>query len=129
MRRAFRAFPGTPGSVTDARRFVRDLLADCVEDEPSFGTVTHPAELLATELVAEALVHRADAVHVSAECLDDRFRVEVYDTNRVSHVSVGEDAETRRIRLRILNTLADRWSIQDLGSGQLNWFELRVASV
>jgi hypothetical protein len=127
MRRAFRAFPGTPGAVTDARRFVRDLLAECAEDEPSFEAVTHPAALLATELVTEAIAHRADAVHVSAECLDDRLRVEVYDTNRVSHVSVGEDAETRRIRLQILNTLADRWSMQYLGSGQLNWFELRVA--
>ena len=72
-------------------------------------------------------MHCADAVHVSAECLDDRLRVEVYDTNRASHVSVGEDAETRRIRLQILNTLADRWSMQYLGSGQLNWFELRIA--
>jgi hypothetical protein len=127
MRRAFRAFPGTPGAVTDARRFVRDLLAECAEDEPSYETASQPAALLATELVAEALAHRADAVHVSAECLDDRVRVEVYDTNRMSHVAVGEDAETRRIRLQILNTLADRWSMQHLGSGQLNWFELRVA--
>jgi hypothetical protein len=39
---------------------------------------------------------------------------------------VNTEPETQSIRMRLLDELADRWAMEDLGSGQLNWFELRL---
>jgi len=126
--RAFRAFDATPDAATEARRFVRETIDSHAERFPEFGSVAAPAALLATAFVSEAIGHRADAVHVLALCRDDRVRVEVYDTRRASNVSEGEAPEASEIRLRLLSELADRWSMEYVGSGQLNWFELRVDS-
>ena len=129
MRRAFRAFAATPQASTEARRFVRDLVEKCAGDQPAFRAVAETAALLATEFVSDALAHRAESVHVLASCLEDRVRVEIYTTEQASHVPTGEEPETRDIRTRLLSSLADRWSTAYVGSGQLNWFEVRIATI
>lgn len=124
--RAFVALAATPQASADARRFVRELIERCAQAEPSYNEVAEPAALLATEFVSASLAHGASSVHLLASCLEDRVRVEVYDTERNSNVSEGEEPETHPIRLRVVEHLASRWSTSYVGSGQLNWFELRL---
>lgn len=128
MRRGFRAFAATPQASSEARRFVREFVEKCAGDQPAFRALAESAALLATEFVSDALAHRVEAVHVLASCLEDRVRVEVYTTEQASHVPTGEEPATRAIRAQILSGLADRWSTAYVGSGQLNWFEVRIAS-
>lgn len=128
MRRAFKAFDPTPQAPQDARRFVRDLVEECAAAEPAWVDVEDRVALLTTEFVSEALAHHPAAVHVLASCMEDRVRVEIYDTERASNLAEGEDSETHRIRMTLLSELADRWSKEYVGSGQLNWFELRILS-
>ena len=124
--RAFKAFDATPQTPADSRRFVRDLISQCAENQPRFNDVAERVALLTTELVTDAVAHRAATVHLLAMCLDDRVRVEIYDTERESNVAEGEDPETQRIRMNLLSRLADRWATAYVGTGQLNWFELVV---
>ena len=127
MRRAFRAFNATPETASEARAFVSTVLEEYAKIDPAFGAVVDRAALLATEIVSEALAHRPDTVHVLAACLDDRVRVEIYDTRRALNLRDEAESETYAIRMCLLSELADRWSIDNVGTGQLNWFELRVA--
>jgi len=127
MRRAFRVFDATPDTPGEARAFVRMVLEDYAQIDPAFGAVVDRAGLLATELVTEALAHRPDTVHVLAACLDDRARVEIYDTRRALNLGDEVASESYAIRMSLLSELADRWSIDNIGTGQLNWFELCVA--
>jgi len=98
---------------------------DCAREQTAVRCHRRTAELLANEFVSDALAHRPEFVHVLARCLEDRIRVEVYDTRRSTSAAEDAEAETHSLRMRLLSSLADRWSMENLGSGQLNWFELR----
>jgi anti-sigma regulatory factor (Ser/Thr protein kinase) len=112
-------FPRRPDEVPAARRFVRTALAG------------HPgsqdAELLACELITNAVQHAADAAEVTVRVTcHDRVRVEVIDDGRIGlphwRESSGWDEGGRGFHL--VNEIAYRWGFHREPNGTCVWFEL-----
>jgi anti-sigma regulatory factor (Ser/Thr protein kinase) len=90
------------------------------------------AELLTTELVANALRHTRHGADLTARLCGGpgrRLRVEVRDfTDRLPAVrSAGEGATSGR-GLFLVEALADAWGVLPEGGGKVIWFELAVAA-
>jgi anti-sigma regulatory factor (Ser/Thr protein kinase) len=117
---ATRTFARRADEVPAARRFVRDVLAG------------HPgcsdAELLACELVTNAVQHATDAARVT---------VAVMRLGTVVHVDVIDDGCTGLPQWRqacgydedgrgflLVNALAERWGFLRERSGTCVWFEI-----
>jgi anti-sigma regulatory factor (Ser/Thr protein kinase) len=117
---ATRTFARRTEEVPAARRFVRDALAD------------HPAsldaELLACELVTNAVQHATDAARVT---------VAVTHRGPVVHVDVIDDGQTGLPHWReadghdedgrgfqLVNEIAQRWGFLREPAGTCVWFEL-----
>ncbi|WP_407912654.1 ATP-binding protein [Kitasatospora sp. NE20-6] len=84
------------------------------------------AELLASELVTNALVHTGHgAVFDAVLTPDQRLRIEVRDAAaRVpGRRTPGEYATSGR-GLLLVEALADDWGVQLRGDGKVTWFEL-----
>jgi serine/threonine-protein kinase RsbW len=117
---ARRTFARRVDEVPAARRFVRDVLAD------------HPgcadAELLACELVTNAVRHAAGAawVTVAVMCRGAVVHVDVIDDGGtgVPHwrEAGGHDEDGRGFQL--VNALAERWGFLRERSGTCVWFEI-----
>ena len=120
LRSATRTFARRAEEVPVARRFVRDALADdpCCCD----------AELLACELVTNAVQHAADATRVT---------VAVMRLGAVVHVDVVDDGCTGLPRwqeagghdeggrgFQLVNAIAERWGFLRERSGTCVWFEI-----
>ncbi|RKE18492.1 ATP-binding protein [Streptomyces sp. TLI_171] len=87
------------------------------------------AELLASELVTNALVHTGKAAVFDAVLTgEQRLRVEVEDrTSRLpGRRNPGETATNGR-GLLLVEALADDWGVQLRGDGKVTWFELSAA--
>ena len=125
------AAPATPAAATctfapraeevpAARRFVRNVLAD------------HPAaldaELLACELVTNAVQHAADAgrVTVGVFCRDTVVHIDVIDDGRAGlphwREAGGHDETGRGFQL--VNEIAERWGFLRERAGTCVWFEI-----
>lgn len=119
-RSATRTFARRAEEVPAARRFVRDVLAD------------HPcccdAELLACELVTNAVRHAADAARVTVAVmrLGAMVHVNVVDDGRTGlphwREARGHDEDGRGFQL--VNALAERWGFLRERSGTCVWFEI-----
>ncbi|MFJ1752722.1 ATP-binding protein [Kitasatospora sp. NPDC088134] len=112
-------------AVGTVRRRLRDAL-----DHWGVPELADTAELLASELVTNALVHTGkDAVLDAVLTGEQRLRVEVRD--RTSHLPgrrhPGEDATSGR-GLLLVEALADDWGVQLRGDGKVTWFELSAAA-
>ncbi|MEV7176104.1 ATP-binding protein [Kitasatospora sp. NPDC093679] len=84
------------------------------------------AELLASELITNALVHtRAGAVFDAELTPDGLLRIEVRDaaTGLPGRRAPGEYATSGR-GLLLVEALADGWGVQLRGEGKVTWFEL-----
>ena len=112
------ALPPEPASARVARRALHE--ARLPED------LEHTVDLLATELVANAVRHAGlepdDRIIFAARFVEDHIRVEVAEHGR------GFDPE-QAVRgpgfgLRMLNKLAARWGVEHSDAGNRVWFEL-----
>lgn len=116
--------------VRRTRSFVRDWLRSR-DLEP----LTDELELLASEVVTNALVHGDTDVDVHVRGYPDRVRVEVRDSDPSPAVPIGngsgpgtaqtEEAEGGR-GLVIVSLLASAWGNSPSGRGKTVWFELPV---
>ena len=117
---AARTFGRRPEEVPAARRFVRESLAG------------HPAcadaELLACELVTNAVQHAAGAGWVTVTVLrrGDVVHVDVIDDGRSGlphwREATGQDEGGRGFQL--VNEIAQRWGFLRERAGTCVWFEL-----
>ncbi|MFC6598524.1 ATP-binding protein [Kitasatospora paranensis] len=84
------------------------------------------AELLASELVTNALVHTAKgAVFEAVLTPARRLRIEVHDgTARMPGRRAPADHATSGRGLLLVEALADDWGVQLRGDGKVTWFEL-----
>jgi anti-sigma regulatory factor (Ser/Thr protein kinase) len=84
------------------------------------------AELLASELVTNALVHTAKgAVFEAVLTPGRRLRIEVHDgTARMPGRRTPADHATSGRGLLLVEALADDWGVQLRGDGKVTWFEL-----
>lgn len=108
-------------SVTTVRHFVRAATRE-------LGTEVDPqvAELLASELAANAVGVAAGEITVTAQCARGRFRVEVRDfgygrpqASRPDPLDLGGGRG-----LMIVDQLADQWGVDEYLPGKTVWFEL-----
>jgi DNA-binding NarL/FixJ family response regulator len=114
--------PPEPASVPQARRLVRDVCARL-----GYGPHTvSDAELIVTELVANAVVHAATWCTVSVKETPGSLRIEVMDRSPHSPVvrtSTMDDEDGRG--LRIVALYAAAWGIEaPYGSFKIVWAEL-----
>ncbi|MER5932977.1 ATP-binding protein [Streptomyces sp. NPDC002054] len=108
-------------AVGEVRRDLREMLRHrCRTD------TAEVAELLATELVTNALVHTDQGADVSLRLADSRLRVEVRDgTARRPrpYVPIADDGTHGR-GLMLVQALADAWGVDPADGGKVVWFEL-----
>jgi anti-sigma regulatory factor (Ser/Thr protein kinase) len=117
---ATRTFARRADEVPVARRFIRDALAD------------HPAlldaELLACELVTNAVQHATDAARVTVAVTRSGpdVHVDVIDDGRTGlphwRQADGHDEDGRGFQL--VNEIAQRWGFLREPAGTCVWFEL-----
>ena len=112
-----------PESAGIVRHALRALLG-----EQGAGEVGDTAELLITELVANAARHARGQVRVQAGLRSGLLLVEVLDSNKTLPVSgpdVDWESESGR-GIALVEALADRWGADPLPSGKRVWFELSL---
>ncbi|MFG2298660.1 ATP-binding protein [Streptomyces sp. NPDC048603] len=108
-------------AVGEVRRDLREMLRyRCRADTADV------AELLATELVTNALVHTDHGAEVSLRFADTRLRVEVRDgaaRKPRPYVPIADDGTHGR-GLMLVQALADAWGVDPVHGGKVVWFEL-----
>ncbi|MGW5342085.1 ATP-binding protein [Streptomyces sp. NPDC004050] len=112
-------------AVGEVRRALRELMRHrCRAD------TAEAAELLATEIVTNALVHTDQGAEVSARLCAGRLRVEVRDHAAgrppLPYVPAADDGTHGR-GLVLVQALADAWGVDTAGApaaGKVVWFEL-----
>lgn len=108
-----------PTAPATARSLVRDHLAADDRD------VVDVAELLVSDLVANAISHAASSPRVDIHLRLDAIRVDVYDSDPTPPRRREPDVSGPGGRgLLLLDALATRWSSEPHGNGRLVWFEL-----
>jgi anti-sigma regulatory factor (Ser/Thr protein kinase) len=109
--------PPDPNAARSARRALRE--ARIPED------LTHTVDLLATELIANAIRHAgldaSQRITFAARFVQDHIRVEVHDPGEGFDPARG--MEGRGFGLRMVDKLSSRWGVEN-GSGNRVWFEV-----
>ncbi|MFJ9521231.1 ATP-binding protein [Kitasatospora sp. NPDC101801] len=87
------------------------------------------AELLASELVTNALLHTERGAVLDAVLTpEQRLRIEVQDTtSRLPNRRTPSETATSGRGLLLVEALADDWGVQLRGDGKVTWFELGAA--
>ena len=112
--------PALPTSAGRARRLLRDALGPSTAPDS-----VDSAQLAASEVVTNALVHAGTAVRLRVLVSGRRVRVEVGDGSE--HLPVNRQhatvADTGR-GLHLVAELVDRWGVYRDAGGKVVWFEL-----
>ncbi|MDQ0584204.1 ATP-binding protein [Streptomyces rishiriensis] len=108
-------------AVPETRRALRELLRGWGRPGRS-----ETAELLASELVTNALVHTDDDAVLTATVSPSGLRVEVRDSaaRRPRPRVPSADEATHGRGLVLVESLADTWGVRAQGGGKVVWFEL-----
>lgn len=114
-------------------RRLRHLLRDRLH-EWDLDVYLNELELLASEMVTNALIHAHSEVDVRLREYPDRIRVEVRDSDPHPPAPVwilgtdeaeNQEAESGR-GLLIVDAVASAWGSSPAGRGKTTWFELRT---
>jgi anti-sigma regulatory factor (Ser/Thr protein kinase) len=121
-------FSANPASVSHARRFVRDTLrgwgaAEAIDD----------AELLASELVTNAVIHARTAVEVICRVVGSEVQVEVVDGAPTLLLPHGNGAVCDEVRtdgrgLLLPSVLAHTWGVTYDRETKTVWFRLEMGT-
>ena len=114
-----------PEGMVESRAMLRQTLAAW-----ETGDSSADIELVADELITNALVHTDSGAKLTVQLLDDdcrRIRLEVQDTSSEwpRRRTAGETATSGR-GLLLVESLADRWGVEPLGTGKAVWCEFRL---
>lgn len=109
--------------VGRAREFLREWLRSV-----ELAALAEETELLASEVVTNALIHGDGDVHMDLRRYPNRVRVEVRDSDPhlalpVS-ISLAEDEAEDGRGLLIVSAIASAWGNSPSGRGKTVWFEL-----
>lgn len=112
--------------VAEVRLFLRDLM-----ERWDYTPALDEMQVLASELVTNALIHAHSRVDLRLRKYSNRIRVEVQDSDPNPPVPTtlledeigNEDAENGR-GLLIVEALAHSWGSSPAGRGKITWFEL-----
>jgi anti-sigma regulatory factor (Ser/Thr protein kinase) len=117
------SLPPTTASVPAARRFVRDALVAwrCPVD-------SDVAQLLASEIVTNAVLHARTDAYLSVRFAPDHVRVEVHDRSRALPARRPFDPNATSGRgLTLVDAYSSGWGAEADGPGKVVWFELSCA--
>ncbi|HEX3824696.1 MAG TPA: ATP-binding protein [Mycobacteriales bacterium] len=108
-----------PSAAGRARAWLKARLPDWSPD----GIET--VQLLASELVTNAILHTNDVVEVSAQITANGITVEVTDRNPTKPIvkTYGAEAATGR-GLRLVEALSDAWGVRGDGRRKAVWFRV-----
>ena len=117
-----RRFDPEPAACREVRRFVRRVLGEA-------GIDADIPELLASELASNVVRHGKTSFLVRVSVWP-AVRVEVRDGNAIVPTlqAAGGDDEAGRGML-LVETLADRWGVDECDGGKAVWFEHLPAEV
>jgi anti-sigma regulatory factor (Ser/Thr protein kinase) len=104
-------------SVGAARLFVRELANDA-------GADALAAQLLASELATNAVMHANTAFEVRVSDDGETFRVEIVNDAPEMLAAMREPSDGGGRGLHIVNTVAERWGTYSLDGEKVVWFEL-----
>ncbi|MFI7142492.1 SpoIIE family protein phosphatase [Streptomyces massasporeus] len=114
--------------VKTARRFIRDCLTSW-----NLDAFTGDMELMASEVVTNALIHADSAVDVRLRARRNRIRLEVRDSEITPPVpsvyleSREDNAQAEHGRgLLIVDALASSWGSSPTGRGKTVWVEMSL---
>jgi len=89
------------------------------------GRVAADAELLVSELAANAVIHAGTPMRVSVLCHHHRVRVEVRDDNpALPRLLAPEPFAMSGRGVMLVDSLATAWGINGSHRGKTVWFEL-----
>jgi anti-sigma regulatory factor (Ser/Thr protein kinase) len=119
-----RVLPSLPEASIEARRFLRDAVADDVE-----GQVLEDAILLTSELVTNAVRHAGhaagDPVEVEISVNDRTLRVTVRDKGPgFDPAPPRERGEGGGLGFHLVRALSSRWGVERTAVGTDVWFEM-----
>lgn len=103
------------------RHFVEEQLRrGSVSDETVFR-----AQLLATELVTNAVRHAGSAVELTVALGNGRVRIQARDRSPAKPASPPADSETRHRGLLLVEDLSEEWGVEVEGhTGKVVWCEV-----
>jgi hypothetical protein len=111
-------------SPSEARSIVSTLAADW-RIEPD---VAQRAELLVSEIVADAVDHGSDAATLRISLDDDKLELELFDGPRRSAIArTGRAEGVPTMRNRVLAKVADGRYSSDLGESHYARYEIRAS--
>ncbi|KUN02914.1 protein phosphatase [Streptomyces yokosukanensis] len=118
--------PGDPEALTHARHMIRAAVRSW-----GAGGRADEVELVADELITNALMHTEGSAIVTLRAIDDgdrRLRIEVEDSSSAlpRRREAGEDGVSGR-GLLLVERLADAWGVEARGGGKAVWCEFRPA--
>lgn len=119
-----KSFPREATSVPEARQFVRAAL-----DEWDLPDLTDTAELVASELATNAVVHARCAFYrvTLSRPQPDQVRVAVVDHSRsLPRVADPGDEDDHGRGLALIAAVADKWGTDRLNWGKRVWADLVV---
>ncbi len=109
-----------------ARRFVLDVCAGW-----GIGRVASLAELIASELVTNAVTHARTPMNMTLRLADDQLSVEVRDADprpmfRPAPGTAGAPSDEHGRGLLVLDAMADAWGSSPTGDGKVVWANVRL---
>ena len=118
------AFVPVPESIGTVRRFVGwTLRAWCCD------ALAPDVELVASELATNAVEHGGGPYEVSVSRRDGVVRLAVADRGRGRPLVVSPSTHRESGRgIAIVQTLADRWGVDDAGGGKVVWAEFDASA-
>ncbi|MGW7819796.1 SpoIIE family protein phosphatase [Streptomyces puniciscabiei] len=116
--------PGDPEALTQARHLIRAAVRSW-----GYRDRADEIELVADELITNALMHTEGSAIVTLRALDGghrRLRIEVEDSSSAlpRRREAGEDGVSGR-GLLLVEMLADAWGVEARGGGKAVWCEFR----
>ncbi|MFC5952971.1 ATP-binding protein [Streptomyces pratens] len=120
--------PSDVGSVSSARRRVVRIVRDW--DLPLAEDTVETLELLAGEVIANAVVHTEEGCQVTVSWDGSRVRLETEDAEgRLLPQRAPVDLDEERGRgLQLVAGLAQRWGSRPTADGKAVWFEIGSCS-
>jgi len=122
-RREQLALEPVPTAARDGRAFVREVC-----DRWGLQQLADPAALLASELVALAMMHAGTAMELRAELRGSWLYVAVHDQDPdLLGLLVAREETDRRLSLLIMDQVATSWGVrQDGAGGKTAWCALKL---
>jgi anti-sigma regulatory factor (Ser/Thr protein kinase) len=115
-----RSFPGSPDAIPEVRRMIAPLQLD--------AATAATAELLISELASNAVRHARTPFEVRVFAGPSGLHVEVVDGSTAPPILGDWGVEAERGRgLRIVDSLASAWGVEERAGNKAVWFELGSA--